>query len=317
MHTTSTVCIDQTHTYCNTTSRLDQRDRIEVLNRDVEARAPAGLAVLAALVHVLKDRSVVHEALCRHHVVMDLSGVHSGGQRLACARVHVGVRQRYVLGGRVIYQDVLLEVVVIPPERRAHAAHLAVDGGPGPAGITRDQAAEGGAQDAQSLAVDLHAVVLLGHRNECGLDPVQVQVALAASSLGGVVYIGVFVHAVSSVVRTHDDDLITLATNNLVIHGVLTHPRSAKGRGQRVEEVLPVVHDQHVLVGLQCVLVVTRRSVVDHITSILQFTRVHILDYRERAGVGVEPREDLGRLGLVGGQVNEGVGTKHPVLVVD
>ena len=45
--------------------------------------------------------------------------------------------------------DLIKEILVVPPERAAHATDTPVNG-PGPAGIARNKAAEGTPKDTQS-----------------------------------------------------------------------------------------------------------------------------------------------------------------------
>ena len=115
--------------------------RVQVLHWDVEARAPVGLGVSGAFVDVLEDVLVLDIA-GGYHLVVDVSRVGCAFLLTEGARAGVHIDVIEGLDGSVLRNDVVLEVVLVPPEGAAHAPHLAVHLRSGPASIARDKPAQ-------------------------------------------------------------------------------------------------------------------------------------------------------------------------------
>ena len=148
--------------------------------------------------------------------------------------------------------DHIVEVLPVPPERRAHAACAAVVAGPGPGSITRNETTKGRAQDPNVTGLVADAVTVGDIRNNGVLKEVKIQISLAAT-VAWVNRVGVLLHAASGVVHAEDEDLANLAVDNHAVQGGVSIPAAKRTAAcaSRAEDIISIMHDQHLLVRLR------------------------------------------------------------------
>lgn len=271
---------------------FDDVSRVKVNHGDMESLSPIGFAVLPSLIEVIEQSLVnliaylIQMLVNRHSLVFPILAAPT------ISRIDVDLQSWIQSLSR---EDLVVEVLAVPPETGTHADGLIVDSWSGVSRVATDQSSQTAASYSIRACHSVGEPVIFNGRHQLQLNEIEVFIALASEFFSRIVRISVFVKPVICVPDAHNQYLSHLPFRNQRIHRVLDEPGSSKCRLGGVEQILTVVKNEN-FVFFEGVIEIGRRVIQTTLTAVPEYLRSNVGLVNDGVSLGFEAGIDINAL---------------------